>query len=46
MNFENLPELHWKYSYYVVLGIMLIVAVGMLGFFWRRGWIGTGPDKK
>jgi magnesium transporter len=43
MNFDNLPELHWEYSYFVVLGLMLIVAVGMLYLFWRRGWIGEGP---
>ena len=44
MNFDNLPELHWQYSYFVVLGIMLVVAVGMLLFFWRRGWLGS-PEK-
>lgn len=42
MNFDNLPELHWQYSYYVVLGVMVVVALGMLIFFWRRGWIGSG----
>jgi magnesium transporter len=46
MNFDNLPELHWAYSYFVVLGLMLIVAVGMLYMFWRKGWIGAGPRKK
>ena len=45
MNFDNLPELHWAYSYFVVLGLMLIVALGMLYMFWRRGWIGAGPRK-
>ena len=40
MNFDNLPELHYQYSYFVVLGVMIVVAVGMLGFFWRKGWIG------
>ena len=42
MNFDHLPELHWQYSYFVVLGVMIVVAVGMLIFFWRRGWIGSG----
>jgi magnesium transporter len=46
MNFENLPELHYKYSYYVVLAIMAVVAVGMLIFFWRRGWIGRGEKRR
>ncbi|HEY0319378.1 MAG TPA: magnesium/cobalt transporter CorA [Pyrinomonadaceae bacterium] len=41
MNFDNLPELHWEYSYFAVLAIMVVVAFGMLIFFWRRGWIGT-----
>lgn len=45
MNFDNMPELHSRYGYYTVWIIMLIVAVGMLVLFWRRGWIGRGPQK-
>jgi magnesium transporter len=45
MNFDNLPELHWEYSYFVVLGVMLMVAFGMLLFFWRKGWLG-GSSKR
>lgn len=45
MNFDNMPELHSRYGYYTVWIIMLIVAVGMLALFWRRGWIGSGPKK-
>jgi len=44
MNFDNLPELHYEYSYFIVLGVMVMVAIGMLIFFWRRGWIGNGPE--
>jgi magnesium transporter len=39
MNFEHMPELQWKYGYYVVWGIMLAVAGGLLWFFKRRGWL-------
>jgi magnesium transporter len=49
MNFEHMPELSTHYGYFVVWGIMLVVAVGMLGLFWRAGWIGSGhkpTDKK
>jgi len=46
MNFDNLPELHWAYSYFVVLGLMVIVAVGMLFMFWKRGWIGAASTRK
>jgi magnesium transporter len=40
MNFENMPELHSRYGYYAVWVLMIIVAIGMLLFFRRRGWIG------
>lgn len=45
MNFEYMPELHSRFGYSGVLITMLIVTIGMLGFFWRRGWIGSGPKK-
>lgn len=38
MNFEFMPELRWKYSYYVVWGIMLVMAAGMLRFFKFKKW--------
>jgi len=37
-NFDILPELHYKYSYFIMLGVMLIVAVGMLFYFKRKKW--------
>lgn len=40
MNFDNMPELHSRYGYYLVWVIMLVVVVAMLIFFRRRGWIG------
>lgn len=39
MNFEHMPELKTSYGYFVVLGIMLLVALGMVFYFWRKGWI-------
>jgi magnesium transporter len=45
MNFDNMTELHSRLGYYVVWVIMLVVALGMLGLFWRRGWIGGGKKK-
>ncbi len=39
MNFEFMPELQWKYSYFVLLGIMLIVFLFMLYYFRRKKWI-------
>jgi magnesium transporter len=46
MNFEHMPELGTQYGYFVVWGIMLVVALGMLVFFWRRGWIGSGEKSR
>src|SRR5690348_808650 len=40
MNFDNMPELHSRYGYYVVWILMIVIAVAMLYWFWRRGWIG------
>ncbi|MCB9252345.1 MAG: magnesium/cobalt transporter CorA [Flavobacteriales bacterium] len=37
-NFDVLPELHYKYSYYIMLGVMLLVAVFMLIYFKRKKW--------
>lgn len=38
-NFDNLPELHYQYSYYIFLGAVLCVAGGMLLYFKRKGWL-------
>lgn len=41
MNFETMPELHWRYGYAFVWGLMIAVVVFMLYFFHRKGWIGA-----
>jgi magnesium transporter len=40
MNFDNMPELHSRYGYFAVWLLMIVVALAMLLFFKRRGWIG------
>jgi magnesium transporter len=44
MNFDYMPELHSPIGYFVALGIMATVALGLLAFFWRRGWLGSPED--
>ncbi|WP_340073751.1 magnesium/cobalt transporter CorA [Leptobacterium sp. I13] len=39
MNFEHMPELHYKYSYYILLGAMLVIFVLMLFYFKRKKWL-------
>ena len=40
MNFEWIPELHWKYGYVMFLAICLGITLSLAVFFVRRGWIG------
>ncbi|MGB2906387.1 MAG: magnesium/cobalt transporter CorA [Candidatus Aminicenantaceae bacterium] len=39
MNFEFMPELKWRGAYFVVWGIMGVIAVFMLSFFKRKKWL-------
>ncbi len=40
MNFDNMPLLRSDYGYYVTLGLMVLIVVGLLIYFWRKGWFG------
>lgn len=39
MNFDYMPELHWRWAYFVVLGIMFSIALSMIYYFWRKKWL-------
>lgn len=38
-NFDYLPELHYRYSYFIMWGIMVIMAIGMLIYFKFKKWL-------
>ncbi len=38
-NFDVLPELHYKYSYFIMLGVMIAVAIVMLIYFKIKDWL-------
>lgn len=38
MNFKYMPELHWRYGYYEVWGVMGVIVVAMLAFFKYKKW--------
>jgi magnesium transporter len=38
-NFDYLPELHFKYSYFIMLGVMLAIAITMLFYFTKKKWL-------
>lgn len=39
MNFKNMPELEWSYGYPMTLGILAVVAGGLIYFFRRKKWL-------
>jgi magnesium transporter len=39
MNFDYLPELHWRWGYFALWGVMLSSVGGMFVFFRRKGWV-------
>ena len=39
MNFDNIPELHYEYGYYILWGIMAIIFILMLLYFRRKKWL-------
>ena len=44
MNFEYMPELRQRWAYPAVWALMVGVAVTMVIFFRRKGWIGGGEE--
>jgi magnesium transporter len=39
MNFDNIPELHWEYGYFGVVGFMLVATIVLYRAFKRSGWL-------
>jgi magnesium transporter len=39
MNFDHMPELHWRLGYPFALALMALVCAILFGVFRRRGWL-------
>jgi magnesium transporter len=39
MNFNYMPELQWKWGYFMVWGVIISVIVGMLTYFRKKKWL-------
>lgn len=39
MNFQDMPELHWRHGYAMVIGLMSAMAFVMLVYFRRKKWL-------
>ena len=46
MNFDSMPELHWKWGYQMSWGLMCCSAGGFLYFFWRKGWLKSAEPRE
>ncbi|WP_240627387.1 magnesium/cobalt transporter CorA [Thermoflavimicrobium daqui] len=38
MNFDYMPELKWRYGYFIILGVMAIIGSGLFLWFKYKGW--------
>jgi magnesium transporter len=41
MNFKHMPELDWWWGYPAAMTVMGAIVIACLGWFWRKGWIGS-----
>jgi len=39
MNFNYMPEITWKYGYFIILFVMFLIAVFMFAYFHRKKWV-------
>ncbi len=42
----NMPELNWRWGYPLCLGLMAAIALSLIFFFWRRGWLENSSSIK
>jgi magnesium transporter len=39
MNFDIMPELHWRYGYFIVLALIAAICATLYFRFRRIGWL-------
>lgn len=39
MNFDYIPELHWRYGYYITWTVMVLMVLSMVTYFKYRKWL-------
>jgi magnesium transporter len=44
MNFDNMPELHTKNGYFILIGVLIALGLGMFAMFVHKGWL--SPPRK
>ncbi|MDA0824891.1 MAG: hypothetical protein O3C28_21080 [Proteobacteria bacterium] len=46
MNFDHMPELHWRYGYAVVLGVLAASGCSLYFLFRRLRWVGNASGSR
>jgi Mg2+ and Co2+ transporter CorA len=41
MNFDTLPLIHRAAGAWIALGLMMIVGLGLVAYFWRKRYLGA-----
>ena len=44
MNFKHMPELEWKYGYYISLLVMALVFISLILYFKKKRWFWYNQD--
>jgi magnesium transporter len=39
MNFKFMPELEWRWGYFLVIGLMISAGLGMVIYFKKKKWM-------
>jgi magnesium transporter len=39
MNFHYMPELEWRYGYYMVWSVLIFITMVMIVYFKKKGWV-------
>lgn len=39
MNFRYMPELNWRYGYFLVIGVLVLLSAYLVTRFRKRGWL-------
>ncbi|UCD22502.1 MAG: magnesium/cobalt transporter CorA [Chloroflexota bacterium] len=39
MNFANMPELQWRYGYFIILIVMAVIGISLVVYFKRKSWL-------
>ena len=39
MNFKHMPELEWRWGYYLIWAVMIGIGVALLAYFRKKNWI-------